>query len=485
MTKILSITPARRKLAATKDNELYVQISLQTPPATQQAKRPALDISVALDTSGSMSDVTSVRKSASEQHPRYSYGYSSVYSKIEIAKLTVEKLIDHLSDRDTLSLVTFETYGRPHFSNLLMDARGKEKAREALSRLNAGGNTNLSEGLSLACQNLSRGTESLRRVMIFTDGQANVGLTSPTEIERQIFSRYTNIEFGVTTFGFGESYNAELLNSLTRGGGTHYFINDAEKISVSFGTELGALVSLYGRNTKLTLIPPTGVEIEEILNPLPVERQGRNVIVNVGDILGDTRFDVVAKLKLAKRSKATKTIQTLLSVTGMLDDVASGGALGFSESVTVELGTVKSADKTDDAGVLSAAAVQIAAKAQKEAAAKADRGDLAGARKLLSCASVETQSLGRHDLAAVTSDSLSVGYSSMDKYKSLGSKMSASLGSTLTRQRASMGGAQVAGVDVDALFANAAQKKFANSFAITADRLNDDMPDLASMVTTK
>lgn len=489
---MLSVIPSRRALAATKDNEIYVAVRL-TAPKLVIAKRPPIAIAVAIDISSSMAGDTGLLLPSEVCARRWGM------AKLDLVKFGLAKLIDSLESDDLLAIIAFDDRVSTPLALTRMDENGKHRAHRAVDLLAPRGSTNLSGGLYEALQQLKIVDEDMtKRVMLFTDGEANYGDIHLQSIQRGIQAR-TRTPPGISTFGFGMTYNSELLGALATGGGSHYYIKDPELLPVSFGTEIGSLASLYGRDVELSVTPAEKVEILEVLNDLQVADnvEYRYVEATVSryyhvngkritcdNLYSEQTYNVVLKLRLPKRRTA-KTPQPVLTVTGKLTDVATNGTLSFTDRLELTFGTVRAADTTDNADVMSAVAVQLAAKAQKEASELARQGDIAGGRMKLLRSADQMKSLGRSDLGMVAKGLADEGYASMNSYKSVGQKMSASIGSTYSKQTAGTGGLKSGGVDVDNLFANSTQRKMANTFSITktAGSGADDMPDVDCMVT--
>lgn len=210
-------------------------------------------------------------------------------------------------------------------------------------------------------------------------------------------------------------------------------------------------------------------------------------MVKLDNLLAGQPYNVVVKLSIPKRSRSQKEPIGFLAASVTFTDVLVGGKTSVGETLFIEKVGERSADKADDTEVGSAVAVQLAARAQREAMTQAQKGDIRGAQATLRMSESTSRLLGRQDLGDMTKGLISDGYATMDSYASRGSKMSPGIARTLGAQTAGMGGQSVGGVSLDASFANESQKKMAGTFSITKASavVGGDMPDVASMVTTK
>ena len=76
--------------------------------------------------------------------------------------------------------------------------------------------------------------DSLNRVILLTDGQANTGKTNPDDICVDV-SRIANKNISTSTFGIGCGFNELLLSSMSQTGlGNFYFIKIFIPIIVGF-----------------------------------------------------------------------------------------------------------------------------------------------------------------------------------------------------------------------------------------------------------
>jgi len=156
--------------------------------------------------------------------------------KLPLAKNALRMLVETLSDHDTVGLVVYAGAAGVVLEPTPVKEKGKILA--ALDNLSAGGSTAGGEGVRLAYglaeRNFKKG--GVNRVMLFSDGDFNVGITDREELKSFIEKkRETGICFSV--FGFGQgNYNDALMQALAQNGnGTAAYIdtlNEARKVLV-------------------------------------------------------------------------------------------------------------------------------------------------------------------------------------------------------------------------------------------------------------
>src|SRR5690606_29018573 len=89
------------------------------------------------------------------------------------------------------------------------------------------------------------------RVVLLSDGQANVGLRDAPAIATDVGEAAAH---GVTTttMGFGRSYDENLLRTMADAGqGNYVFIEDESQVAEAFQHELSGLSALRGKNVRL------------------------------------------------------------------------------------------------------------------------------------------------------------------------------------------------------------------------------------------
>ena len=159
-------------------------------------ERPPLNLTLLLDVSGSMAEA----------------------NKLPLVIQSMRMLVEQLTARDRVSIVVYAGAA----GAVLEPTPGNERGRiiAALENLQAGGSTAGGEGMRLAYalteQNFRR--DAVNRVIIATDGDFNVGINNPQELEDFVErKRETGIYLSVLGFG-GGNYNDALMQTLAQNG---------------------------------------------------------------------------------------------------------------------------------------------------------------------------------------------------------------------------------------------------------------------------
>ena len=247
----LFLTPRHPALLAGFDNDLDVLLRFQAPPQTDNAReRSALNLAIVLDRSGSMSG-----------------------EPLEEAKRCAHLVIDRLGPKDRAAIVIYDDQVEVlHRSTTVID---KERFHAAINRIEEGGMTNLHGGWLAGVEEVSRhlAQDTISRVILLSDGQANEGLTDPDAIGKQCAEL---AEAGVTTstYGLGHHFNEELMIRMARDGqGNSYYGRTAKDLMDPFQEEFDLLSALYAKQIRLAISSADGTSVK-LLNEFSKDADG-------------------------------------------------------------------------------------------------------------------------------------------------------------------------------------------------------------------
>ena len=223
----------RTELAAcpwAKDHQL-LRIALQAKKVETKVLPPA-NLVFLLDCSGSMS---------------WNGGF-------EMLQKSMHLLVDQLRDEDHVSIVTYASGTRV----ALPSVSGREKARihGVIDSLQSGGGTNGEGGIQLAYEEAVRNFDAKgnNRVVLMTDGDFNVGISTPKALEDFIATkRATGVFLSVMGVGRGNYQDAMMKKLANAGNGNYAYIDsllEAKKVMI---TEFGGSMFTVAKDVKLQL----------------------------------------------------------------------------------------------------------------------------------------------------------------------------------------------------------------------------------------
>lgn len=175
----------------------------------------------------------------------------------------VAHIASHLTPQDAMALVVYDD----KVDTLLpLQAMGSaDTVAKAVAGVLSGGSTNLYRGWLAGAQQLEGGTEqTVSRVILLSDGQANHGETDLSAIEAQCHE-WLGHGVSTTTVGLGRGFNEDLMIGMARtGGGQNYYGETAADLYDNFDEELALLQAMLLRQVGVKLLPAPGVIVEMI-----------------------------------------------------------------------------------------------------------------------------------------------------------------------------------------------------------------------------
>ncbi len=334
-------------------SKIDLLISFQSD--TVVAPRRRLNLSLVIDRSGSMAGLPLKRA-------------------LEAAHQLVEKL----SANDILSIVTYDDHVETVFAP--QPLLNKDIVYTLLNKIDAGGCTNLSGGWLKGCEHVLQHytREMINRVLLLTDGNANVGITDVAVLIKTAQQKSTD---GIitTTLGFGSHFNEDLLIGMAdASGGNFYFIQSPEDTVEIFRIELESLGALIAQDLVVTLHPQSVVQSVGVLNKYRVSDTHQQV--HLGDVYATE--DKQLMLELAVSPVTTVGMIDLMTVEYQYYAIAEGSIQQQQNQITVAI-QVGTEDGTPNISVIQQASRLRIAQIKDQAIHLADNGDFNTASQLL------------------------------------------------------------------------------------------------------
>jgi Ca-activated chloride channel family protein len=302
MNPSLHFRPLRPAVAADGATTLDLLITVRSPepPPSVSRQRPALNLALVIDRSGSMAG-----------------------SKLSYARKAARFLAGELSERDRLAIVTFDSEVKVLVPSQAV--RDPLLFISAINTIDAGGCTALFDGwLAGATEVASQlDPQGLNRVLLLSDGQANDGLTDHQQIAARV-EGLTQRGISTSAFGLGRGFDEDLMGAMAGAGdGTLAQIESPQQLADLYASELQGLASTVGRKVSLGIRARHGAELVDVLNDLPRTSAGNFQLPNLrhGQELGIgvrlqlpawTPNQEIASVRLAWRSPERDGRQELI-----------------------------------------------------------------------------------------------------------------------------------------------------------------------------
>ncbi|MBI5324583.1 MAG: von Willebrand factor type A domain-containing protein [Ignavibacteriae bacterium] len=176
------------------------------------------------------------------------------YNKLPLVKSALRLLVEQLRAQDKVAICVYAGA-----AGLVLNSTPGGKKTEiiaAIEQLEAGGSTAGAEGIKLAYEvakkNLIQGGNN--RVILATDGDFNVGVSSDGELTRMIEDRRDDgIYLTVLGFGMGNYKDSKMEKLADKGNGNYAYIDNMLEAKKMFVNELGGTLFTIAKDVKIQI----------------------------------------------------------------------------------------------------------------------------------------------------------------------------------------------------------------------------------------
>ena len=365
----IKFTPEKNGILLNQENtfDVLLKISSEVEDSPKETERLPLNLSLVIDRSGSMNG-----------------------EPLEEAKKCASMLVDRMSEKDRLSVVTYESHAEVLVKS--QPVSHKSRLKSQIRGITTGGMTALYDGWSLGAEEVAKNSNDnfISRVLLLSDGQANRGLTDDDVIASHCRKM---AEAGVTTstYGLSEHFNENLMAGMASAGqGQAHYGQTAEDLMDPFQEEFDLLEALLARRMRLRILPEKGVNFE-VLNGYSQDKEGRFIIPDLAfgaDVWALLRIKVNADLCSKKSGSKLKLLSAYIDYL----DQDGADQRSATSKMTIDLCTQEqfAVLQADDTVQLRTAEVR-AATLQENAQVAARAGNWSEVDKIM----VELDALGK------------------------------------------------------------------------------------------
>ena len=245
-----------------KKQTVYLKVGLEGLALQTRKARPEANVALVIDRSGSMSG-----------------------PKIAQAREAAIRALDWLGARDIVSVVAYD-----NSVTVLVPATrltDKHAVATAIRSLRPGGSTALFGGVSKGAAEVRKFLDRNRvnRIILLSDGLANVGPQSPADLA-SLGASLVKEGISVTTIGLGLGYNEDLMTQLAlKSDGNHAFVQEPKDLLAVFKREFGDVLSVVAQDVVIRVRCRPGVRPVRILGREGTIN-GQDVTLNLNQVYG-------------------------------------------------------------------------------------------------------------------------------------------------------------------------------------------------------
>jgi len=302
--------------------------------------------------------------------------------RIEKAREAAILAVNMLESDDTLSVVAYDNN-----AEVVIPATKVKNKEELIKKINQHiyptGMTALfagvSKGINQVDKELSR--DKVNRIILLSDGQANVGPTSISELS-DLARVAAKKGIAITTIGLGEGYNEDLMTAIAGySDGNHTFVANSVDLEKAFSKEFNDVMSVVAQDVVIT------INVDKRVKPVRLlgrdgQITGNTVTVKMNQLYSNQEKYVLLEVIPAKGQNAET--KPLAHVSVSYDNLNTKKKDSINEQVSVSYS--KSADDVKKAvieDVLVDSEVQLAVIANDEAIRLIDQGKVKEAQQIV------------------------------------------------------------------------------------------------------
>lgn len=174
--------------------------------------------------------------------------------RLGLVQSSLKLLVNNLRDEDRVAIVVYSGSAGEKLPST--SGNDKQKIREAIDELTAGGSTAGGAGIKLAYkmakQNFVKGGNN--RIILCTDGDFNVGVSSDEGLEKLIEQeRKSGVFLTVLGYGMGNYKDSKMQVLAEKGNGNHAYIDNLQEANRVLVNEFGATMHTVAKDVKLQI----------------------------------------------------------------------------------------------------------------------------------------------------------------------------------------------------------------------------------------
>ena len=345
-------------MEAGKNQKTFLKIGLKGFDLPAESDRAPVNMAIVLDRSGSMAG-----------------------EKLARAREAAIKAIGLLQSGDIVSVVTYDSVVNVVVPATKVD--DKQSIYRAIRRITDGGSTALFAGVSKGASEVRKFLDKTRvnRVILLSDGLANVGPSTPSELG-QLGSSLGKEGISVTTIGLGLGYNEDLMTQLAgMSDGHHAFVQNSADLNRIFAAEFNTALTVVANQFNIIIRCADSIRPIRVLGR-QAQIIGQEVHINLNQLSSNQEKYVMLEVEVPPGIAGEK--MNLASVDVSYLDLKAKKRDSLQKSVSVNFSKKREdVRRAVNQPVMDSAAEQVVNEVSKEAVELRDQGKSEAAKDLL------------------------------------------------------------------------------------------------------
>jgi Ca-activated chloride channel family protein len=276
---------ADSEVVLSRGGDAFVGVWVDIPEGTRAKVRAPVDLALVVDTSGSMEG-----------------------AKIQAARASAKTIVQRLADGDVISVDTFSDHARTLVPPVLITPETRARVLSAISELGTGGSTNIEEGLALAEMHVAQAPHDhpVRRIVMISDGQANVGLSSPQALG-ELAQRSLALGAQVTSLGVGLDYDERTLDAIAeRTSGRLFHVGDPREMTATLEHEIDLLAATVADQASIEVVPAPGVVLVGVEGARVESLPNGAVRIPLGTLYAGQHREALVRMRLTESASGAQ-----------------------------------------------------------------------------------------------------------------------------------------------------------------------------------
>lgn len=348
---------AQKTHYAKQGSKTYLRVDLEGI-RHEETERTPVNIAIVIDKSGSM-------------------GVNKLAQAKEAAIMAVERL----GSDDYVSIITYSD----RVNVLIPSTRvtNTTEFRRRISSIRSTGRTALYAGTKRGVNELDSFLDENRvnRVILLSDGLANVGPSKPADLER--LGRMAAAKgISITTIGLGLGFNEDLMTKLAYASdGNHAFVRNERDLVAIFNKEFGDVLSVVAQDVEIIIDCEIGFRPIKVLGRA-ADIQGRKVRLNLNQIYSAQEKHIILEVEVAK--SVNEGSSPLADISIDYRSMKQKTRLKMKQQASARFTNSEAEAKSSiNKRVMSSVIEQIATERNERAVTLRDKGKIKEAKKVL------------------------------------------------------------------------------------------------------